>query len=77
MDAAFRGVAFDSRFDFDAYRVKLASMSLEKLIEEGKTLAFLCSPKQNFGKPPKEQWTAQLKECRAEWRRRHPKMHSQ
>jgi hypothetical protein len=69
-DRALRGIALDSRFDLDRYRAKLREMSENKLIEEGKTLAFLCSPRQNFGKPPKEQWALQLIEARAEWRRR-------
>ena len=46
------------------------------LIEYGKSCAFLCSPKQNFGKPPLEVWTVQLREARAEWRRRHPKSYA-
>jgi hypothetical protein len=73
MDASFKGVAIDSRFDIEKYRAELQKMADKKLIEDGKKLAFLCSPRQNFGQPPKEQWALQLKEARAEWRKRHPK----
>jgi hypothetical protein len=58
--------------DLDEIRAELYEMSDKELIERGKSLAFLCSPKQNFGKPPREVWAVQLKEARAEWRRRHP-----
>ena len=68
-----RGISFNKEFDFDAYRDKLRAMSDKELRAEGKNLAFLCSPVQNFGKPPKPQWAKQLEEARAEWRRRHPK----
>jgi hypothetical protein len=61
-------------FDLEKYRAELQRIFEEELMKEGKTLAFLCSKRQNFGHPPKPQWAAQLKECRAEWRRRHPRV---
>jgi len=59
--------------DVNAIRARLRSLSDVQLIEYGKNCAFLCSPKQNFGKPPLEVWTVQLSEARAEWRRRRPR----
>lgn len=70
------GIAFDSSFDVDAFRTRLSKMNDKDLIALGKNLTFLCSPAQNFGKPPREVWAIQLKEAREEWRRRHPKAES-
>jgi len=63
----------EDSIDRDEIRSELCKMLDKELIERGKQLAFLCSPKQNFGTPPREVWAVQLKEARAEWRRRHPK----
>jgi hypothetical protein len=35
--------------------------------------AGMCSPEANFGEPPLQVFIDQLREARAEWRRRHPK----
>jgi hypothetical protein len=59
-----------SAIDVDAIRARLRKLSDAELIRYGQNCAFLCSPKQNFGKPPLEVWTVQLDEARAEWRRR-------
>jgi len=48
-------------------------MSDAQLLEFGRAARQLCSPEANFGKPPREVFVIQLKEARAEWRRRHPK----
>jgi hypothetical protein len=39
----------------------------------GEAAAQLCSPESNLGAPPREVFVVQLREARAEWRRRHPK----
>jgi hypothetical protein len=62
-----------SKFDLETFRAKLCKMPDAELVKSGKQLAFLCSPGQNFGKPPHKEWAMQLEESRAEWRRRHPK----
>ena len=59
----------DSAVDVDGIRARLRKLLDPELIEYGKSCAFLCSRKQNFGKPPLEAWTVQLDEARAEWRR--------
>ena len=64
--------AFDE-LDIDALRVRLQKMTDEELVRFGKAARLMCSPKANFGKPPREAFVIQLKEARAEWRRRHPK----
>jgi hypothetical protein len=72
-DQPFKGVALNARFNLDEYRAKIDAMSNSQLRNEGTNLTFLCSEKQNFGKPPKEEWAEKLEACRAEWRRRHPR----
>jgi len=72
MTRQFSGIGFDESSDVERFRTELLKMSNQELVKCGKDLAFLCSPKQNFGKPPREVWAVQLKEARAEWRRRHP-----
>jgi hypothetical protein len=48
-------------------------MTEEQLINFGKAARFMCSPEANRYEPPREVFVIQLKEARAEWRRRHPK----
>jgi len=43
--------------DLDELRERLRKMSDNDLIKFGKDCAFLCSPKQNFGKPPDKVWS--------------------
>jgi hypothetical protein len=60
--------------DLEEYRARLRKMTDEELIREGKAGRYLCSPAANFGKPPRECFVIQLRECREEWRRRHPRV---
>ena len=48
-------------------------MSDNELLAYGRAARHMCSPDANLGKPPREVFVVQLKEARAEWRRRHPK----
>jgi hypothetical protein len=63
----------ESALDVDALRIRLHKLLGNDLVKFGRDCAFLCSPKQNFGKPPDKVWSVQLTEARTEWRRRHPK----
>jgi hypothetical protein len=45
----------------------------QELLRFGKNNRYMCSPYANLGKPPLEAFVIQLREARAEWRRRHPK----
>jgi hypothetical protein len=67
-----RSTVFEE-LDIDALRVRLQKMSDEQLVKFGKAARFMCSPKANLGQPPREAFVIQLREARAEWRRRHPK----
>lgn len=66
------GLTPESFFNVEEFRERLRKMSDAGLIKTGRDLAFLCSPKQNLGKPPREVWAVQFMEARAEWRRGHP-----
>jgi len=65
-------IAF-SELSVEELRVRLQKMSDEELVKFGKAAAYMCSPKANLRQPPREEFVIQLKEARAEWRRRHPK----
>jgi hypothetical protein len=48
-------------------------MTDAELLRFGKDNRYMCSPCANLGTPPLEAFVTQLREARAEWRRRHPK----
>lgn len=60
-------------FDEEKERARLRKLSYAELIREGKAARFLCNPKENFGKPPRDVWVIGLRLCKEEYRRRHPK----
>jgi hypothetical protein len=59
-----------TNLDVDALRTRLRKMSDEELREFGKAARYMVSPTANMGKPPLPTFVLQLKEARAEWRRR-------
>ena len=73
MAPKLKGNALHLGFDVAWFRAKLRKMSDAQLIKIARDLALLCSPKQNYGKRPREVWAAELNESRAEWKRRHPR----
>jgi hypothetical protein len=58
-------------FKAEEYRERLAKMSDERLIKEGEAAAYMTNAKPQFRINPA--FAIQLRECRAEWRRRHPR----
>jgi hypothetical protein len=60
-------------FELEAIRARIRMMSDEELLTYGKAAKHLCEPESNFGGPASEVYVIQLREARAEWRRRHPK----
>jgi hypothetical protein len=72
-DGKFAGVEIP--FDAESFRLRIAKFTDAKLAEYGKAAAYMADPKR----PSADRKTrnlvaeAQLVECRAEWRRRHPK----
>jgi hypothetical protein len=59
--------------DLDQLHDRFRRMSDAELLRFGKAAQYMCSPKANSNKPPREPFVIQLEEARAEWRRRHPK----
>jgi hypothetical protein len=59
-------------FQMEELRARLGEMSDEELIRFGRAAAGMCSPEANFGRP-RAVFVEQLREARAEWRRRHPR----
>ena len=59
-----------SEVELQKLRERLRLMSDSELIKFGKLVRGLSEPRVGVTPDP---WKAQLKEARAEWRRRHPK----
>ena len=59
-----------SEIDLEELRTRLRKMSDGELLRFGKAGKCMCSPEANMGKPPREAFVIQLKEARAEWKRR-------
>jgi hypothetical protein len=59
-------------FELEAIRARLRKMSDAELLRYGKAARSMATPEANFGKPS-EVYVIQLREARAEWRRRYPK----
>ena len=59
--------------DVEEFRKRIQKMTDKGLIRYGAASVYMCSPQANRGKPPRETFVVQLRECRAEWRRRYPR----
>jgi hypothetical protein len=57
-------------YSLEEFRARLAKMSDAELIRYGKAARSMSAPQNGKVDPI---YAAQLKECIAEWRRRHPK----
>jgi len=61
-------------FKVEDFRKRLEAMSDSKLMKTGQACASLADPAQAADRKTLRQvYVLQLKECRAEWKRRHPK----
>ena len=56
--------------DLDELRERLSKMTDAELIAFGEAARRMCSRATNLGKPPREAFVIQLREARAEWKRR-------
>ena len=66
-------IQLSNHVDIESLRARLRKMTDVELLRFGKDNRYMCSPYANLGKPPLEPFVVQLREARAEWRRRHPK----
>ena len=55
------------------HRLSETGYGTPELLRFGKDNRYMCSPYANMCKPPLEAFVIQLREARAEWRRRYPK----
>ena len=62
--------AGESALDLSALRSRLEAMDSAALVSFGQAAAYMCSPRANMGKAPREAFLVQLREAREEWRRR-------
>jgi hypothetical protein len=70
-DSATDLVAFQP-LQHEALRPRLRKMSDADLLRFGRAAASLCRPEDQYGHPPRQVFVDQLREARAEWRRRYP-----
>ena len=66
-------IQLSNHVDIESLHERLRKMTDAELLRFGKDNRYMCSPYANMGKPPLEAFVIQLREARAEWRRRHPK----
>ena len=50
----------DAPVDLEQLRARLRKMTDDALVQFGKDAAYMCSPKANRGKPPREAFVIQL-----------------
>ncbi|MFZ0884839.1 MAG: hypothetical protein WAN14_15680 [Candidatus Acidiferrales bacterium] len=62
-----------TEFAAEEFRKRLRAMSDEQLIRYGKAARYMADPRQSANGRVENVYVVQLAECRAEWRRRHPK----
>ena len=58
----------------EVLRERLRKTTDAELLRFGKDNRYMCSPYANMGKRPLEAFLIQLRQARAEWRRRHLKI---
>jgi hypothetical protein len=63
----------DEPFDLENLRKRLAKFTDTELMEYEKAARYMCTPDAPLGKPPRDIDLTLLRECKAEWLRRHPK----
>jgi hypothetical protein len=62
------------QFTVEEFRKRIQAMSDTQLLRYGKAAAYMADPKYSAdGRTVEPVYEIQLTECRAEWRRRHPK----
>jgi hypothetical protein len=70
--AGMPGIA-QTKFDVEELCQHLKTMPETELLRFGQVVKYMCSPKENC-ESPGEAFIVQLREARAEWRRRHPQL---
>jgi hypothetical protein len=64
----------ETPFTPEDFRKRIQAMNDEQLLRYGKAAAYMADPKYSAdGRTVEPVFRIQLLECRAEWKRRHPK----
>ena len=63
-----------TRFDVESLRSRLRGMDDAELLQFGQAVKYMCSTYANSLAPLREEFVIQLQECRAECRKRFPKI---
>lgn len=64
----------ETKFTMEEFRKRIQAMTEAQLLRYGKAAAYMADPKFSAdGRTVEPVFKIQLLECRAEWRRRHPK----
>jgi hypothetical protein len=64
----------ETAFTVEEFRKRIRAISDDQLIRFGKAAAYMADPRNSADRRSVEPvFKIQLQECRAEWRRRHPK----
>ena len=64
----------ETKFTVEDFRKRIQAMSDDQLLQYGKAAAYMADPKYSTdGRTVEPVFKIQLQECRAEWKRRHPK----
>ena len=61
------------QFDVGQFRKRIQKITDAELIRVGKAARYMAEPENSADKAVESVYEIQLQECRAEWRRRHPK----
>ena len=64
----------ETQFTVEDFRRRIRAVSDETLIRFGKAARYMADPRNSADKRTvRDVYVIQLQECRAEWKRRHPK----
>jgi ABC-type proline/glycine betaine transport system ATPase subunit len=64
----------ETQFTVEDFRKRIQLMTDEKLVQTGKAARYMADPRNSADKRTvRDVYVIQLQECRAEWKRRHPK----
>jgi hypothetical protein len=67
----------ETPFTAEDFRKRIQAMTDEQLIRYGKAARYMADPKYSAdGRTVEPVFKIQLQDCRAQWRRRHPKTES-
>jgi hypothetical protein len=67
-------VGSENEVDVEGLRTRLHKMNNAELLRFGQAAKSMCSPDAYFGQSPRQVFLVQLKEARAEWKRRNPEL---